>query len=86
MGKTENNNNFKSIWDTIVKEQLVVANEESETNYSEEVLHFANQIKSFLMTIDYQTDKSTSLQAINLALKSLFGEEIVVYKIINKRK
>ena len=70
----------------MVKERLVIANEETETNYSEDILHFANQIKSFLMTIDYQTDSHTALQAINLALKSVYGDDIVVYKVINKKK
>ena len=86
MGKTKNNDNFTSIWDSMVKERLVIANEETETNYSEDILHFANQIKSFLMTIDYQTDSHTALQAINLALKGVYGDDIVVYKVINKKK
>lgn len=83
--KKKEDTTFTSIWDSIVKEKLDIANQESETNYSEETLHFANQIKSFLMTIDYQTDPHTALQAINLAVKSIFGEEVKFYKVIQPK-
>lgn len=83
--KKQQDTNFTNIWDSIVKEKLTIVNQETETIYSEDTLHFANQIKSFLMTVDYQTDPQTALQAINLAIKDIYGEEVKFYKVVKTK-
>ena len=37
------------------------------------------------MTVDYQTDPQTALQAINLAIKDIYGEEVKFYKVVKTK-
>ncbi len=68
----------QEVFEKIAKEWLEPEKDLSETIYSKETLHFSKLVKSFLMTIDHQTDKESVLDAVRLALKELYGPNIQI--------
>ena len=75
----------QEIFESMVKEWLEPEKDKSKTIYSDEALRFSRLIKSFLMTVDYQTDKSTVLDAIKLAIEEMYGPNIQINKVLKQK-
>ena len=71
----------QEVFEKIAKEWLEPEKDLSETIYNTEILHFSKLVKSFLMTIDYQTDKKSVIDAVRLALKEMYGPDIQINNV-----
>jgi hypothetical protein len=73
----------KETVESLAKEWFATRKEENKTTYSKQTLHFKEQVKAILLTIDFQADEKIVFDSVKIALSEIYDKDVRISKLKN---